>query len=65
MACRPVPFQFGRGGGGEAESACAKNDSPERDGMLKAMKETERGWQRAIDKIAERANLTKGPNTRR
>jgi hypothetical protein len=65
MACRPVPFQFGRGGGGEAESACAKNDSPERDGMLKAMKETERGWQRAMDKIAERASLTKSPNMRR
>jgi hypothetical protein len=27
--------------------------------MPKAMKETERGWQRAIDKIAERASLTR------
>jgi hypothetical protein len=29
------------------------------------MKETERGWQRALDKIAERACLTKGPVMRR
>jgi hypothetical protein len=27
----------------------------------KAMKEVERGWQRAMDKIAERAALTKVP----
>jgi hypothetical protein len=27
---------------------------------LKAMKEAELGWQKAIDKIAERAGLTKG-----
>ena len=33
--------------------------------MLKARKEVERGWQRAIDKIYERASLTKGPDTRR
>ena len=33
--------------------------------MLKAMKETERDWQRAMDKIAERASLTKGPVMRR
>jgi hypothetical protein len=32
--------------------------------MLKASKEAERGWQRAMDKIAERAGLTKGPNIR-
>jgi hypothetical protein len=32
---------------------------------LKAMREAEQGWQRAIDKIAERASLTKGPDTRR
>jgi hypothetical protein len=32
---------------------------------LKAMKEVERAWQRAMDKIAERAGLTKGPDTRR
>ena len=36
-----------------------------RDATLKAMKEAEQGWQKAIDKIAERASLTKGPNTRR
>ena len=32
---------------------------------LKAMEEAEAGWQKAIDKIAERASLTKGPDTRR
>jgi hypothetical protein len=30
-----------------------------RDATLKAIKEVEAGWQRAIDKIAERAGLTK------
>ena len=45
--------------------AVAKNDSPDGVGMLKAMKETERDWQRAMDKIAERAGLTKSPDTRR
>jgi len=30
-----------------------------------AIKETEQGWQRAMDKIAERAGRTKGPDTRR
>ena len=32
---------------------------------LKAMQEAERGWKRAIDKIAERASLTKSPGMRR
>jgi hypothetical protein len=32
---------------------------------LKALKEVERDWQRAVDKIAERASLTKGPDMRR
>jgi cysteinyl-tRNA synthetase len=36
-----------------------------RDATLKAMKETEQGWKKAIDKIAERVSLTKGPDTRR
>jgi hypothetical protein len=56
------------------ELAVAKHNleqhvSPEiaksRDAALKAMKEAEQGWQRAIDKIGERASLTKGPDTRR
>ena len=56
------------------ELAVAKHNveqhvSPEiaeaRDATLKAMKEAEQGWRRAIDKIAERASLTKGPDTRR
>jgi hypothetical protein len=32
---------------------------------VKAMKEAEQGWGKAIDKIAERASLSKGPDTRR
>jgi hypothetical protein len=32
---------------------------------LNAMKEAEQGWQKAMDKIAERVSLTKGPDTRR
>ena len=32
-----------------------------RDTALKAMKDAEEGWQRAIDKIAERTCLTKSP----
>ena len=32
---------------------------------LKAMKEVERGWQKAMDRIAERAGRTKGADTRR
>ena len=54
----------------DAELALVKHKveqhvSPEiaeaRDATLKAMKEAEAGWQRAIDKIAERAGLTKMP----
>jgi hypothetical protein len=29
------------------------------------MKEAEQGWEKAMDKIAERASLTKVPSTRR
>src|SRR5437867_11086919 len=39
------------------ELAVAKTD--EGDSALKALKELEKGWERAIDKIAERAGLTK------
>jgi lipopolysaccharide biosynthesis regulator YciM len=47
------------------ESAVANNIKPEaRDAMLKAMNQAEQGWRRAIDKIGERASLTKVPNTR-
>jgi hypothetical protein len=47
------------------ESAVANNIKPEaRDAMLKAMNQAEQGWQRAIDKIGERASLIKGPNMR-
>ena len=49
------------------EFAVAKhNIKPEaRDATLKAMKEAEQGWSRAMDKIGERASLTKGSITRR
>ena len=35
------------------------------EGTLKAVKELEQGWQKAIDKVAERASMAKGPDTRR
>ena len=41
--------------------AVAKNVSPDEVGMLKAMKELEQGWQKGMDKIAERTGRTKGP----
>jgi hypothetical protein len=49
------------------ELAVAKHDIEQhvRDATRKALKEAEHGWQRAIDKIAERASLTKGPDIRR
>jgi hypothetical protein len=50
------------------ELAVAKHNvqQPEsRDATLQAMKEAEAGWLKAIDKIAERASLTKGHVTRR
>jgi lipopolysaccharide biosynthesis regulator YciM len=49
------------------ELAVAKHDiKPEaRDATLKAMNQAEQGWQRAIDKIGERASLAKSPITRR
>ncbi len=36
-----------------------------RDATMKAINEAEAGWQKAIDKIAERAGLTKALDTRR
>jgi hypothetical protein len=49
------------------ESALAKHDiKPEaRDATLKALNQAEQGRQRAIDKIGERASLSKSPITRR
>jgi hypothetical protein len=42
----------------------ANNTKPEaRDAMLKAMNQAEQGWQRAMDKIGERASLAKVPDT--
>jgi cysteinyl-tRNA synthetase len=48
------------------ELGLAKHDIEQhvRETTRKALKEAEQGWQRAIDKIAERASLTKGPDTR-
>jgi hypothetical protein len=48
----------GRGGASEVSPEIAEA----RDATLKAMKEAEAGWRKAMDKIAERAGLTKGPN---
>ena len=52
-----------------AKRNCEGHISPkiarDSEATLKAMKELEQGWQKAIDKIAERAGLTKGPDTRR
>jgi hypothetical protein len=47
------------------ELAMAKHNVEQhvRDATRKALKEAEQGWQRAIDKIAERASLPKGPHT--
>jgi cysteinyl-tRNA synthetase len=49
------------------ELAVAKhNIEPEdRDAALRALKEAEAGWQRAVDKIGERASLAKVPIIRR
>ena len=49
------------------ELAVAKhNIEPKaRDATLKAMKEAEQGWTRAMDKVGERASLAKGSITRR
>ena len=51
-----------------ANDKCEEQVSPEmprQRSHVKAMKELEQGWRKAIDKIAERASLTKGPNMRR
>ena len=41
------------------EQQVAPEIADARDATLKAMKEAEEGWQRAMDKIAERGGLTK------
>ena len=45
----------------------AQNLSPEMaedtDAVLRAITETEKGWQRAIDKIAQRSSQTRGPTS--
>ena len=48
------------------ELAVAKHNIEQhvRDATRKALKEAEHGWQRALDKIAECASLTKGPDRR-
>jgi hypothetical protein len=62
-ACEAVRYvieQWKRG-----EQRVSPEIAQARDATLKAMKEAEQGWQWAIDKIAERASLAKGPDTRR
>ena len=52
-----------------ANRNCEGHVSPEiaqdSEAMLKASNEAERGWQRAMDKIAERTSQTTGPARRR
>jgi hypothetical protein len=45
-----------------AREAVRHDASPD---TQKALEQAEVGWNRAMDKIAERASLTKGPDTRR
>jgi hypothetical protein len=49
----------------QVEQNVSREIAEARDATLKAMKEAEQGWQKAVDKIAERASQTKGPDTRR
>jgi hypothetical protein len=37
----------------------------DKDTAVKAIKEVEQGWRKAMDTIAERASLTKAPDPRR
>jgi hypothetical protein len=46
----------------KVEQHVAPEIAEARDATLKAIKEAEHGWQRAIDRVAERAGLTKGPD---
>jgi len=46
----------------KAEQHVAPKIAEARDATLKSMEEAEKGWQRAKDKIGERAGLTKGPD---
>jgi hypothetical protein len=47
------------------EQDVSPETAQDREAALKAMKELERAWQRAMDKIAERASLSKSPDIRR
>ncbi len=40
----------------------APESAEARNATLKGMEEAEQGWQRAVDKIAERGGLTKSPD---
>ena len=59
---RPVELALAKRNSEQHVSPEIAQDS---EAMLKAMKEAEHGCQRAIDKIAERAGLTKRLDTRR
>jgi hypothetical protein len=61
-ACQAVELAVAKRNFEEDISPEVAQDS---EAMLKARKEVERGWQKAMDKIAERASLTKRPDTRR
>jgi hypothetical protein len=63
LQARLYSFEGDKKGG---RHQCGAGRSPEiaeaKVATLKAMKEAEQGWQRAIAKIGERAGLTKGPD---
>jgi hypothetical protein len=60
-ACQAVEFAAARHNLEQNVSLEIAQDS---EAMLKAMKDVERGWQRAMDKIAERVSFAKNPQRR-
>lgn len=46
----------------KVEQQVAPEIADARDATLKAMREAEAGWQKAIDNIGQRAGLVKGPD---
>jgi hypothetical protein len=49
----------------QAEPEHQREQTRERVRRFEGRERGEAGWERAMDKIAERAGLTKGPDTRR
>jgi hypothetical protein len=73
VPCAPEIHCAKRSGGALAEFKASKTLVRAREAVrydpspatLKALQQAEAGWERAMDKIAERAGRTKGPDTRR